>query len=417
MMNNNNSPNQEQSEDAKITHISTWFKVKFSALVAWKLISHLCFRGFCFLPINRRFTTGLILTNPICDSETSAYDTSEKDENNCVLKQYTMYMYRKGNSMSWGLAIQNFLDFEIGNLSKNKWYNIKELDFNVFNSNSLLKRGITWFYPPAKFISQIPHYHFPNYDDDFKRVDEDKKEKGDLKKKNTTERFMREMAETFCCTYVPEYKTGLRRKFSIAKWEADQKAYDSYRKLWNNKITIAGEEFIQYKDFIVEVIAEMKDSDRIGSAHLKQWEWSKKLSILFPVCSAVFTTLLAFLNQENEDGLFNLIPIECHGILKTAFIILSVLAALLTAWESATKDNGNEARETWLRHKHHFAKLKLETDKFLHTTSTTDSQTEENVQNQIIKYMGTINNIRKEDWSHFFSNMGFKNYDEDYFEK
>ena len=50
-------------------------------------------------------------------------------------------------------------------------------------------------------------------------------------------------------------------------------------------------------------------------------------------------------------------------------------------------------------------------------TSTTDSQTEENVQNQIIKYMGTINNIRKEDWSHFFSNMGFKNYDEDYFEK
>ena len=89
-----------------------------------------------------------------------------------------------------------------------------------------------------------------------------------------------------------------------------------------------------------------------------------------------------------------------------AFIVLSVLAALLTAWESTTKDNGNEDRETWLRQKHYLAKLKLETENFLYNWDTKNQESDNDTpQNRLNDYINKIVELRKEDWSNFFDNM------------
>ena len=91
---------------------------------------------------------------------------------------------------------------------------------------------------------------------------------------------------------------------------------------------------------------------------------------------------------------------------------------LLDEWESATKDNGNEDRETWLRQKHYLAKLKLETENFLYNWDTKNQESDNDTpQNRLNDYINKIVELRKEDWSNFFDNLNCPNYDKDYFKK
>lgn len=412
------SENGVESSEEKRNCISSWFKVKFSVIVARKLINHFCFRGFRFLSVNWKFTTGLILSTPVLDKKNDIlYEGTETDENGVML-QYLDNIYNNNCSMSWGLAMQNFIEFEIKNLSCNNWYEMDDLDFNVFNS--FWHRFPTLFYFPRFFVSAIPHYHFKNYGDDYERTksDKNKQVKNDQNKnirKRNTNQFIRELAETFCQSYVPEYKTGLNRKERKKKWSADAKAIKSYRKLWKNIISSSDEDdFKLYSDFMEQVITEINDADRIGSEHLKRWKKSKRRAILLPVVSAVFTATLAF----DLDSFNEWLPDKYKGAFKIFFIVLSVLAALLTAWESATKDNGNEDRETWLRQKHYLAKLKLETENFLYNWDTKNQESDNDTpQNRLNDYINKIVELRKEDWSNFFDNMNCPNYDKDYFKK
>lgn len=404
---------------------------EFAWCVVHKLRWRCCTLGFRLCLLNLHFQIGLMRHTIDC----RLINYSDKNED--CSRQYGVPMFlldklwKKHSSMTWGYVMRCYLYHAIEDYKNHNSCSFPDAALHHFYSRFSI------LYSPYIFTaSRIPNIRFQY-----------QFQEGSSDKPGQIRRFLFESAEDFCSKFVPEYNSGLFRRRKAAKWSADGMAFDRYRMLWNKKIEEAGEKAKPYKDYIEYVISVMKDANRWSGQHLKQWKSYKKHAIILPALAALLSAAAAAYTSESFLNLFK-DKQDIVKVIQICFLLVSAVASCITAIENATKDSGNEPRETWLRQKHLYAKLDLETKRYLYNlgdykitaeNNTLTSQVAQPVQNgqpaqpaqtvpdeqkkkekamELLRlYVKKIGDLQKEDWSNFFTNMNCPNYDKEYFEK
>lgn len=417
------------------------FVNEFAWYIKYKLQKRLCLPGFQMDFARKHFQSGLKQQQIICGLVDENESISDLPLYHGVPMFLVDELQKKHSSMTWGFVIRYYLEQLI---KDSRLINLTPSQRHIFDKRlNRMKKDLCY---NKRNASCIPNIRFQYQ---IQESSKDPKENKDIQESNRKEirRFLFESAEDFCSKFVPEYNSGLFRRRKAAKWSADGMAFDRYRMLWNKKIEKAGEEAKPYKDYIEYVISVMKDANHWSGQHLKQWKSYKKRAIILPALAALLSAAAAAYTSESFLNLFK-DKQDIVKIIQICFLLVSAVASCITAIENATKDSGNEPRETWLRQKHLYAKLDLETKRYLYNlgdykitaeNNTLTAQAAQPVQNgqpaqpaqtvpdeqkkqekamELLRlYVKKIGDLQKEDWSNFFTNMNCPNYDKEYFEK
>lgn len=176
---------------------------------------------------------------------------------------------------------------------------------------------------------------------------------------------------------------------NCTEYISDEEKRTYYTESWDKRCKEAniGNEDPEYK-FMSILISEMDDVEKRKTRYKLNYNKEEFMVIIFAFLSAVLSGLLS--NLDNELW---------RNILSILGIFTSASVAAINSyriWKST--------KESWLRCSSYRAKLVLETDSFCDDIGQYGEL--KNVKDKINLFKEKINNLRKEDYSKFFVNMG-----------